>query len=263
VVSLFTAGFAEDLGDAILDNPDIEMVQDGAPTFLLLVDALLAKSPDNPTLLLQSSRLNSAYAAAFVSDPERVKYLSTKALTDAARAVCLSLKDACGLRTRPFDDYQKWLVRRRLGEVPELYQFASSWAGWIQAHGDDFVAIAELGKVKALMERVVELDETYDSGGPHLYIGVFETLLPPSLGGRPEVGRAHFERAIAISGGRHLMTKVMYADQYARLVFDRDLHDKLLNEVVSADPNVPGLTLINTVAQRRARELLESADAYF
>ena len=59
------------------------------------------------------------------------------------------------------------------------------------------------------------------------------------------------------------MTKVMYASQYARLLFDRDLHDKLLNEVVEADPNIPGLVLFNTVAQRRAYELLESADAYF
>jgi hypothetical protein len=88
-------------------------------------------------------------------------------------------------------------------------------------------------------------------------------LLPPSLGGRPEIGRAHFEKAIEISEGRYLMTKVMFADQYARLLFDRELHDKLLGEVMDSDPAEPGLTLINTVAQRRAQELLETADAYF
>ncbi|MCB1685382.1 MAG: hypothetical protein KDI31_12875, partial [Pseudomonadales bacterium] len=54
-----------------------------------------------------------------------------------------------------------------------------------------------------------------------------------------------------------------FADQYARLVFDRALHDELLNEVVAADPAGPGLTLINTVAQRRAKQLLDSADDYF
>jgi len=110
---------------------------------------------------------------------------------------------------------------------------------------------------------VAELDEGYDYGGPQLYLGVFETLLPPSMGGRPEVGRSHFEKAIALSQGRFLMSKVMFAEQYARLLFNRELHDRLLEEVLAADPNVPGLTLINAVAQRRARELLDSADEYF
>ena len=263
LVSSFTSNFAEDLGNSILDNPDVEMVQEGAPAFLLLVDSLVAQSPNNANLLMQSARLSSAYAAAFVDEPERARLMNAKALADMEQSVCLSMKDACDLRTRPYDDYERWLAGRRLDEVPELYQLASVWTGWIQANSDDFVAIAELGRVKALVLRVAELDESYDFGGPHLYLGVFETLLPPSLGGRPEIGRSHFEKAIALSDGQYLMTKVMFADQYARLLFDRELHDQLLEEVLAADPAVPGLTLINTVAQRRARELLDSADAYF
>lgn len=263
MVSSFTSGFAEDLGNSILDNPDVEMVKEGAPAFLLLVDALVAKSPDNPDLLLQSSRLNLAYSAAFVSDPDRARLMADKSFADMERSICLNIKDGCELRTRDYQDYEHWLTLRRESEVPDLYQLASAWTGWIQANSDDFAAIAELGRVKVLMARIAELDETYDFGGPHMYLGVFETLLPPSLGGRPEVGRSHFEKAIAISEGRYLMTKVMFADQYARLMFDRELHDRLLTEVVETDPVMPGLTLINTVAQQRAHELLDSADAYF
>jgi hypothetical protein len=59
------------------------------------------------------------------------------------------------------------------------------------------------------------------------------------------------------------MAKVLYARQYARLVFDRPLHDRLLNEVVAADPEAPGLTLGNTLAQEQALLLLASADEYF
>ena len=144
-----------------------------------------------------------------------------------------------------------------------LYRFGTTWAAWIQANADDFAAIAELGRVKSLMARVVELDEAYDYGGAHLYLGVFETLLPPGLGGRPEIGRTHFERAIELSDGQHLLTKVMFAEQYARLVFDRELHDHLLNDVIETDPAVPGLTLMNVIARQQAADLLESADAYF
>jgi hypothetical protein len=59
------------------------------------------------------------------------------------------------------------------------------------------------------------------------------------------------------------MTKVIYAQQYARMLYDRQLHDRLLREVLAADPQAPGLVLENTLAQERARELLAEAEAYF
>ena len=79
----------------------------------------------------------------------------------------------------------------------------------------------------------------------------------------PEVGREHFERAIAVSEGRHLMARVMFASQYARLVFDRELHDQTLRDVLAANPRAPGLTLSNRVAQEQAQALLDSADEHF
>ena len=44
---------------------------------------------------------------------------------------------------------------------------------------------------------------------------------------------------------------------------DRVLYDRLLHEVVEADPEAPGLTLSNTLAQEQARRLLAEADEYF
>lgn len=263
VMTSVTGSFAEDLSTAILDNPDVAMVRDGAPAYLILIDGLLAQSPDSVELLGQAAMLNSAYAAAFVSEPERSMALHDKALALAERAVCIGIRDGCELRRRDFSDYEAWVARLRAAQVPLAYRLGTTWAGWIQAHSEDFGAIAELARVKALMAQVVELDEGYDHGGAHLYMGVFETLLPPSLGGKPEIGRAHFERAVALSGGQHMLTKVMFAEQYARLVFDRELHDRLLNEVIETDPVVPGLTLMNVVARQQAQELLESADEYF
>ena len=72
-----------------------------------------------------------------------------------------------------------------------------------------------------------------------------------------------FEKAIELSGGRDLSAKVEFARGYARLVYDRELHDRLLNEVLSAQPRQEGLTLFNTLAQSEARQLLDSADDYF
>jgi hypothetical protein len=56
---------------------------------------------------------------------------------------------------------------------------------------------------------------------------------------------------------------VDFAKYYARTLYDRELHDQLLNEVLAADPVQDGYTLFNTLAQTEAKALLESADDYF
>jgi hypothetical protein len=83
------------------------------------------------------------------------------------------------------------------------------------------------------------------------------------MGGKPEQGRAQFEHAIQLSSGRNLIAKVELARRYARLVFDRKLHDRLLHEVIKADPHQAGLTLSNVLAQQQAQQLLKSAAEYF
>ncbi len=76
-------------------------------------------------------------------------------------------------------------------------------------------------------------------------------------------GREYFERSIELSGGRDLGAKVEFARNYARLLYDRELHDRLLEEVMLAEPVQPGLTLMNLLAQDQARDLLLAADDYF
>ena len=83
------------------------------------------------------------------------------------------------------------------------------------------------------------------------------------MGGKPELGREHFEKAILLSDGKNLTVKVLYARQYARLVFKRELFDRLLQEVTSADPVAADLTLMNILAQQQAKQLLAETNDYF
>jgi hypothetical protein len=148
-------------------------------------------------------------------------------------------------------------------QVPVLFVSGVAWATWIRTASDDWAAVADKARVDAMMQRVIALDEAYEDGAAHLYLGILATLLPESMGGRPEEGRRAFERVLDLSGGRNLMAKVLIAEKYARLVFDRDLHDRLCREVLEASPEAEGLTLVNTLAQERARELLDESDEYF
>lgn len=258
-----TSRLADNVSTAILDQNDPATVRDGAPAYLIMIDGFVAGDPENEELLLTGAQLYGAYASAFVDDPARRRRLTDRALDYARRALCARHARLCEALDRPYEEFAAVLDTTSGADVPVLYGLGAAWAGWVQAHADDWSAVAEIPKIEALMRRVVELDETSDGGGAHLYLGVLATLRPAALGGKPEEGRKHFERGIALSEGRNLMAKVLYARHYARLVFDRPLHDRLLNDVLAADPQVPSLTLSNTLAQEQARQLLDDADEYF
>lgn len=255
-----TNSLAEDLSATILNSDDPDTVRAGIPAYILMVDSFLRSDPENTSLLLAASALNGAFTAFTEGDQQ--KRLARKALDYALAAACAE-GGFCSLKTDPFSTFEEHIQSIGAEDVAVFYEVGVAWTGWLQAHSDDWSAIAELDRAKLVMARVVALDETYSDGGGHLYLGGMETLLPASMGGRPEKGREHFERAIEIAGGKYLMTKVIYAEQYARLVFDKVLHDRLLQEVIAADPVAPDMTLTNVLAQQRAAALLADSDEYF
>jgi len=263
MVSSVSSDLAENLSDAILNNNDPATVETGGAAYLILIDSLLQGDPDNQSLLRTAANLYSAYTGVFVKDNERARRLTRKALGYGLRAVCARKPEACSLQEIKFQAFTETISKMDKDDVPVLYALGTAWAGWIQAERDDFNAVAQLSRVETIMQHIVKLDETYQEGGAHVYLGILATWLPPALGGQPETGRKHFERAVEISGNRNLMAKVMYARYYARLLFDQDLHDRLLHEVLEADPDVPGYTLINILAQKDAGQLLESGKDYF
>lgn len=113
------------------------------------------------------------------------------------------------------------------------------------------------------MERVLALDESYESGAVHTWLGILKSLRPPALGGEPEVAKAHFERALELSGGRDLSVKLEYARRYARLMYEQELHDRLLREVLAAPADIDGYTLFNVLAKQDAEALLSTSSEYF
>lgn len=261
--SSISSKMAGNLSRAFVNYDDLATVETAVPAYLLMVESFLEQDPKNESLLLTASKLYNSYTAAFVKEPERAARLSRKALGFAFRAMCNRHPDGCDLKDMPFERFQSFMSRTTQEDLPALYALGAAWASDVQAHQTDWNAVALLPRIESVMKRVLVLDETFESGGAHLYMAVFSTLVPPALGGRPEEGRKHFERALQISGRKNLMVHVFYAKHYARMVFDRELHDGLLKEVLAADPKVDGFVLINMAAQAEAKGLLASAEAYF
>ncbi len=258
-----TDRFANNLTTAILEQDDPALVRDGVPAYLLLLDSLVLSDPDNAAILAAGAQLYAAYAVTFVEDAERARSLSQRGLDYGSQALCLRHAGACDWKKKDYDQFVAALdgVDKRHADV--LYAYTISWLAWLRANSDDWSALTDLPRVEAALMRLHRMNDPSIQANVNLYLGVLNTLRPPALGGDPDAGRAYFDQALALTGERDLSIKVEYARGYARMVYDRELHDRLLEEVIAADPRSPSMTLLNVLAQEQARELLASADDYF
>jgi len=236
---------------------DVELVCEGAPAYLLMIDSLIEGDRSNRDLLIIGSQSYSGTVAALEScgsSPERLRSLSMKAKqygTDLLHSLL------------PFDQKDEGLVNERLNaiskaEIKPLFWGTFGWLTWVSKQQGSPAAMVDLITIEKLMRRILELDETIEMGSPHLFFGVLYGSKPAMAGGNPEKSRYHFERALSISKRSFLPIQVAYAETYSRMVFDKELHDKLLNEVINFPiENAPDHMLANQIAKRRARTLLE------
>jgi hypothetical protein len=257
------SGLAGNLNSAIMNQDDPALVRDGAPAYLLMLDSFVEGAPENISVLIAAAQLYSAYGVVFVDDPVRARKLTSRGWSYGQRALCAAEELVCGVWNQNYDDFIFRLQVLDEKEVEALYTLGLSWIAYIQAHSDDWSALAQLPQAQATLMRVQQIDPEYEQANVEHFLAVLSTIRPPALGGDFEAGLQHYENALSLSGGKNLGVKVDFARYYARTLYDRELHDRLLNEVLAADPVQQGYTLFNTLAQSDAQELLDSADEYF
>ena len=264
IVSNITDNLARNLSDAVLNQEDPKIVRDGAPAYLLLLDSLVTGNPENPVILSSASDLYTSYSAIFVNDANRSKILSERALKYSKKALCISYEDSCNWDDYSFDDFNLSLDDFDMRYSDLLLTYSTSYLVYIRSHSNDWNAIARLPYIESALEYYVEKNpETENIDSVYTYLGILSTLLPPALGGDYEKGKRYFENAIEFSRDQNLSAKVEYALSYARPLYDRELHDKLLQEVISSNPVKKNYTLLNVIAKEQASAMLEDADEYF
>ncbi len=263
LISAASADLAASLSTAILEQDDPGLVRDGVPAYLLLLDSFVERSPEDAAILGAASQLYAVYGSAFVADDDRARRLTRKARAYGRRSLCAADQNGCDLAGQDFASYEASIAAVDAKAVDALYSYAVSNLAYIRAHSGDLGALAGLPKAETALKHVLDLGPGERLADTYKFLGILNTLRPPALGGNPELGRNFFEQALSASKGKDLTVKLEYARSYARLVYERELHDRLLNEVLSADIDQPGLTLFNSMAQAEAKKLLASADDYF
>ena len=246
------------------------MVAQALPFGLKLMESLLAESPRHRGLLLALANDFAAYAYAFVdqqADEAAAEDLDrSRALRERARHLYLRARayGIRGLETRypgfgdSLDrDPAAALARIRKADVPLLYWTAAAQGLAISDSKDNPEMIAQLPLVDAMIRRVLELDPDWGQGAvPEFLINIEASR----VGAKPEEKqrrmREYFDRALALSGGKHASLFVSYAENASIPAQNRAEFQAMLDRALRVDAGVPENRLVNLIAQRRARWLL-------
>lgn len=257
-------------------DEDPELVRDALPFGLKTMESLLTVVPDHEGLLLTLCKGFTQYSYAFVqaegdllvnSDYARATQLHARALKLFLRARGYGLrgleKRCRGISGQLDLDPVKAAARIQKRDLPMLYWTAASWGSAISLGKDQPELLADLPAIRALMERGLALDESYEGGAIHEALILLDAL-PEAMGGSEARARGHFARAVALSKDTKASPYVTLATTVSVLRQDRGEFVALLNRALEFDPaRDPSQRLAAIVLQRKARALLDRADEFF
>jgi hypothetical protein len=146
-----------------------------------------------------------------------------------------------------------WLKNFEVVDVDSLYWTGFAWLNRGYVSKDIPAHNADLDIGVAMLERVVELDESWGHGLAHVALGVWHAR---NATAELDKARTHFERAMRLNGGRLLITQFQYARSLHCVKPNQAEYTRLLEQVVNAGDPMPEHRLSNVVAQRRARRYL-------
>jgi hypothetical protein len=264
LISQNAAGLFKEISLSANRQSDIALVRQALPSYLLLIDGLIQSYPDNQNLLLSGAQAYLSYASLLEeAETGRAALLIQRAKGYALRALEMDplFKEASETSV---DIFRGQLEKADPSKVALLFTVGSIWGTWIAQGPDPVEGMADLPKVEAMIDRVLQLDPHYYYGGPHLFKGILLSARPVQFGGNLEKADFHFQQAMKDSQGKFLMTSVYYAQYYAKQRLDRDLFIKTLKGVLAIPADIdPDLTLLNTLARQKAGQLLDQVDEFF
>jgi len=250
--------------EALNHETDLDLAEDSIPANLNMLQGMIKIDPENALLRTYAAQAFYGLAYGFNEDtqPERASDFYQRGLRHGL--VALEINGAKDLMNTPIADFETQVSRLKKADVAAMFWAASCWAKWIDMHRDDPEAIAQLARATALMQRVIELEDSFYYGGAHMYFGVYYGSRAPMLGGNFDKSLQHFERAREITNGKLLIPNLLQAQYLARQKQDQeDFHQRLTSIINAPDDLMPELGLQNQIAKRKAALLLKKESEWF
>jgi predicted anti-sigma-YlaC factor YlaD len=264
-------------GTAFAGDDDPELIKAAAPFSLKLMESLLAENPRHVGLLTSAASGFTQYAYAFVQqeadETEPRDFAAAEAMRARARRLYLR---ALGYGVRGLEVKHPGFGKALLAnpratartatkaDVPLLYWTAAAWASAISLSKDNPALVSQIPAMEALIDRALELDESYGHGSIHCFLISYEMSRSGAPGDPAARARKQFDRALALSKETNASPFVALAEAVTIQKQDVKEFESLLNRALAINPDAdPDNRLLNTVMQRRARWLLSRKSELF
>jgi hypothetical protein len=250
---------------AFNEESDLQLAHEALGSNLKLIEALVKSDTTNKQFLVFAAEGYQGYGLAFCEDDslERARIFYLRGRDYGLRALKQNSKFRAAL-DGSLEDFQASLQTFSKDDVPALFWTAFNWGSYINISKNDVEALAEIGKVTAMVQRSAELDPGYYHGGAYLFFATIEGSVPKVLGGNPEKAKAMFEKCLVINEGKFLMTQLYYAKTVAVAMQDQPLFESLLKQIEDASIDIlPEARFANVVAKEKARKLLAKENELF
>lgn len=250
--------------DALLQEPDLQLAEDSLPANISMLNGMIQLDPENARLHSYAAQAYYGISYGFNEDSDinRAEKFYLRGLDHGLIALQLQgLKDP---ENQSFAEFEQQLQKLGKDEVATLFWTAMNWAKLIDLNRDDTERLMQLPKPTAMMQRVLELDETFYFGSAHMYFGVYYGSRAPTLGGNFEKSEQHFDKAREITDGKLLVADLLQAQYLSRQKLDqKDFHDRLTKIIDAPEDLYPEATMLNQISKRKAKLLLNKESQWF
>lgn len=259
-----------------LSEEDPELVRDSLPFLLKTIESIIEADPARQDVLLFANTGFVLYANAFLQADAAIAewddYDRALALNERARRMYLRARNYGlrnvevahpGITARLQSDPEAAVAVFEPEDVESLYYLGGAWMLAISLGLDQPALVVDLPAARALLDRALALDEGFERGALHSAFVTLESV-GETMGGSYARARDHFERAIALSDGQDAGPYVALALGVSVAEENREEFRDLLETALAIDPaEAPANRLLNLIAQKRARVLLDHIDDLF
>jgi len=270
------AGAMSSGGNVMQSEEDPDLVGDALPFILVMYEMILAERPDDPDLLLAASRAFTMYSYGFLMTEaemlDRTDFRKATELRKRASAMFLRARGYAlhafeqkhpGFKKALREDYAAAMKMTDRGDLDLLYWGGVSGAAALAAAKDNLSLLPMLAPSAAMVERVLELDESYGKGAAHDFFISYYGSRPRAMGGSEEKAREHYRRSIEISGGSNAGTYISLATSVSVKNQDPREYRELLGKALAVEVDkYPEGRLSNLIMQKRARWLLDNTEEF-
>lgn len=263
---------------AMQQESDFDLARAAIPAGIKQLEGFFVAFPDSKRLPAVLAEAVCQYGAGFLQDEweaaslagdrpeaERIRQSARRILARCINYGLMMLPaawtDALWQRPR---DLEALIAGADRDDLPGMFWVAMGLASVIGMFPEELALLVRLPQAERLLGRVVELDERFSDGLAHITLGILHSTRSAAVGGNPERGKKHFDRARALTGGKSLMVDVMYARYYAVATRDRALFIDTLVQALRTAPSIwPENRLSNELAHRKARRYLAHRGRWF